>query len=82
LKKIWVPIFILGLVFAIGWTTESNPEREVVENARMITAFAYAPNDLNCIDKVQDTFHQLGVTLSKEVCGQVKTGHPVDLNDI
>lgn len=82
MKKIWVPIFILGTIFAIGWTTESDPETVAVENAKMITAFAYYPIDLECTGRVQDTFHQLGVTLSKEVCEHVKTGHPVDLKDI
>ena len=82
MRKKLVPIFMLGMIFAIGWTTESDPETVAVENEpKMITAFAYYPIDSECTGRVQDTFHQLGVTLSKEVCEHVKTGHPDDLKD-
>ena len=78
MRKKLVPIFMLGLVFMIGWRTENDPatgSMEQNESQSLVTAFLY---DSNCTRKVQDTFHQLGVTLSKEVCETVKIGHPDD----
>ena len=76
-----MPIFMLGLVFMIGWRTENDPATDLMEQSgtqEMITAFLY---DSNCTGRVQDTFHQLGMTLSMEVCETVTTGHPDVLKD-
>jgi hypothetical protein len=69
------------MVFAIGWKTENDPEAEAVEKDEMITAFVYYPIDSECTARAQDAFHQLGVTVSKDVCKDLKTGQPVILED-